>query len=117
MTYFYKEDENSIICYSGLGHKIDALRLKSAVSLCVYNMKKVSKWQSVLVKGTYRERTGSDAKAMLHKFVLGVKEIIKNEEKDQLNFVHEFSSGIKENDFPVVFTIEIDEITSSSRDF
>lgn len=35
ITYFYNEEQNNIICYSSNGHKINALRKKNAVSLCV----------------------------------------------------------------------------------
>ena len=115
ITYFYDEEENKIICYSGTGHKIDALRKKRAVSLCVSNINSVSNWESVLVKGNYKEHSGSGAKAILHKFSLGVKKIILTKEKRDLDFINQFTSKIRGNDIPVIFTIEIEDIISKRR--
>lgn len=112
ITYFYNENENNIICYSNIGHKITALRKKKQVSLCVSTIHSLNDWKSVVIKGTYKERSGSGAKAILHQFSLGIKKIIKNQENKELSFIHEFSCKVKNNDIPVIFTIEINDITS-----
>ena len=113
ITYFYKDDK--IICYSGEGHKIDAMRKHAPVSLEVSDIESVDHWQSIAVKGTYEEFEGSSAKALLHDFSLGIKDIILKKEHRGLNFISEFSAKIASNDMPIVFVINIEDITGKMR--
>lgn len=115
ITYFYDKDRNSIICYSGDGHKIMALRKNNAVALEVAEIENVNNWQSVLVEGVYEELENGDAKAQLHDFSLGVKDLIIKKERRDLNFISEFSSKIFNEDIPIVFTIRIEGITGKKR--
>ncbi len=115
ITYFYNEEQNNIICYSGNGHKINAMRKNNAISLSVSNIDSVNDWKSILIHGTYQEHTGSAAKALLHQFSLGVKDLILKKELRDLDFISQFSSKIYNDDIPVVFTIKIDEITGRMR--
>ncbi len=117
ITYFYDETQNNIVCYSGNGHKINALRKNNAISLCVTDIDSVNEWTSVLVQGTYKEHEGSEAKALLHEFSLGVKDLILKKEHRSLDFINQFSSKIYKDDTPVVFTIKIEEITGKRRKF
>lgn len=117
ITYFYNNEKNNIICYSGNGHKINALRKNNAISLSVSNIDSVNDWKSILIQGTYEEHTGSTAKALLHQFSLGVKELILKKELRDLDFISQFSSKISNDDIPVVFTIKIEEITGRKRKF
>ncbi|WP_425075941.1 pyridoxamine 5'-phosphate oxidase family protein [Psychroserpens sp. S379A] len=113
ITYFYKD--NRIICYSGEGHKIDAMRKHAPITLEVSNINSVSHWQSIAVHGTYEEFEGSAAKVLLHDFSLGIKDIILNKEQRDLNFISEFSAKIAKNDIPIVFVINIENITGKMR--
>ncbi len=113
ITYFYKD--NRIICYSGEGHKIDAMRKHAPITLEVSNINSVNHWQSIAVHGTYEEFEGSAAKALLHDFSLGIKDIILNKEQRDLNFISEFSAKIAKNDIPIVFVINIEDITGKMR--
>jgi nitroimidazol reductase NimA-like FMN-containing flavoprotein (pyridoxamine 5'-phosphate oxidase superfamily) len=115
ITYYYDKESNTIICYSGKGHKIDAMRKNNDVSLQIADIESVTKWKSVLVHGTFKQHFGSDAKANLHRFSLGVKEVILEKERRELNFISEFSSKIYNDDVPIVFIIEIEEITGKKR--
>ena len=117
ITYYYSEEQDIIICYSGLGHKISALRKNSNVSISIANIDSVNDWKSILVKGAYREQSGSTAKALLHQFSLGVKELILNKEMRDLDFISQFSSKIHTDNIPVVFTIAIKDITGRLRKF
>jgi|TARA_R110000751_G_scaffold168699_1_gene274631 nitroimidazol reductase NimA-like FMN-containing flavoprotein (pyridoxamine 5'-phosphate oxidase superfamily) len=117
ITYFYNEEQHNIICYSGNGHKTNALRKTNAVSLCVSVIDSVNSWESVLVQGIYEEHTGSSAKAILHQFSIGVKKIILNQEQRHLDFINQFSSRIYNDDIPIVFTINIEGITGKRREF
>jgi nitroimidazol reductase NimA-like FMN-containing flavoprotein (pyridoxamine 5'-phosphate oxidase superfamily) len=117
ITYFYNEEQHNIICYSGYGHKISALRKTNEVSLYVSVINSVNSWESVLVQGVYEEHTGSNAKAILHQFSTGVKKIILNQEQRRLNFINQFSSRIYNDDIPIVFTINIEGITGKRREF
>lgn len=117
ITYFYNEEQNNIICYSGNGHKINALRKNNAVSLSISNIDSVNDWKSILILGTYKEHTGSTAKSLIHQFSLGVKDLILKKELRDLDFISQFSSKIYNDDIPIVFTIEIDEIKGKKRIF
>jgi len=115
LTYFFDTENNVIIGYSAEGHKIRAMRKNENVSLVVSEVDSVNSWNSVLAQGTFKELSGSDAKAQLHIFSLGVKDLIIDKEHRKLNFISEFSSKIYKDDLPVVFQIKIDEITGKMR--
>ncbi|WP_456437112.1 pyridoxamine 5'-phosphate oxidase family protein [Psychroserpens sp.] len=113
ITYFFKD--NRVICYSGEGHKIVAMRKHTPISLEVSDITSVDEWKSIAVHGSYEEFEGSYAKALLHDFSLGIKDIILNKEHRDLNFISEFSAKIAKNDLPIVFVLNIEEITGKMR--
>jgi nitroimidazol reductase NimA-like FMN-containing flavoprotein (pyridoxamine 5'-phosphate oxidase superfamily) len=115
ITYYFDDITNSLIGYSGLGHKIKAMRLSNTVSIEVSEVDSVNNWRSVVVYGTYREFLGSSAKINLHKFSDGVKDVIKRTEGKDLNFLSEFSSKIYKEGLPIVFKIDIAELTGRER--
>ncbi len=115
ITYFYSEDENVIICYSGEGHKLTAMRKNNSVSLNVTEIESVNDWRSVLVHGVFEELEGSNSKAYLHQFSLGVKDLILKKEHRDLDFISEFSSKIYNDELPTVFLIKIKEVTGKMR--
>ncbi|WP_452228071.1 MULTISPECIES: pyridoxamine 5'-phosphate oxidase family protein [unclassified Lacinutrix] len=115
ITYFFDKESNAIICYSGDGHKMNAMRKNPRVSLLISDIKDVTDWRSVLVHGTFEQRFGSDAKAYLHKFSLGIKDILLEKEQSKANFISDFSSKIYKDDIPAVFLINIEEITGKKR--
>ena len=115
ITYFYDKQNNSIICYSGDGHKMNAMRKKAAVSLQVNEIYAINDWKSVLVHGIFEQHFGSDAKSYLHKFSLGIKDIIMELEHKEANFISEFSSKIYNEENPAVFLIKIEEMTGKKR--
>lgn len=115
ITYFFDADHNVIIGYSAEGHKVRAMRKNGSVSLGVSEVDSVNSWNSVLAQGTFIELSGSDAKAQLHIFSLGVKDLIINKEHRNLDFISEFSSKIYKDDLPIVFQIKVDEITGKMR--
>lgn len=113
ITYYF--DGERVICYSGEGHKIDAMRKHAPITLEVSDITTVNHWQSIAVHGTYEEFEGSAAKALLHEFSLGIKDIILKKEQRDLNFISEFSAKIAKNDLPVVFVINIEALTGKMR--
>lgn len=115
ITYYYDSINNTVIGYSGKGHKIKALRINRDVSMEVSVVNSVNNWESVMVQGIYREFEGSTAKINLHKFSEGVKAIINNREGKNLEFIGEFSSKIYKEGPPIVFKIEIEELTGRER--
>ncbi|AUC81139.1 pyridoxamine 5'-phosphate oxidase family protein [Lacinutrix sp. Bg11-31] len=117
ITYFYDEERNSIICYSADGHKLNALRKNNATSICITDIDSVNDWKSILIRGTFNLHYGSEAKAMLHQFSLGVKDIILKTENRDLDFISQFSSKIFNDNIPSVFTITVEEITGRMRKF
>ena len=110
ITYFYKDAK--IICYSNDGHKIKALRTNNAVALEVAEIGSVNNWQSAVAHGTYEELDGITAKAMLHEFSLGVKDVVLKKEFD---FIREFSVKIENGLIPIVFVIHVEEMTGKVR--
>ncbi|MCK0178404.1 pyridoxamine 5'-phosphate oxidase family protein [Flavobacteriaceae bacterium S0862] len=115
VTYYFDQVNNAIICYSGEGHKITAMRKNNAVSLQVLEVSTVNNWKSVLVHGKFEQHFGSDAKAYLHAFSLGVKDVIMEKEHIKLDYISEFSSKIYKGDNPIVYLIKIEEITGKKR--
>lgn len=115
ITYFYDKENNRIICYSGDGHKLNAMRKNHSVSLQVEEVISVTNWKSILVHGTFKQHFGSDSKALLHKFSLGVKDVILEKKHEKVDFISEFSSKIYNDDVPSVFVINIDELTGKMR--
>ena len=116
ITYYFDKENHAIICYSGDGHKMKAMRKSKEVCLQISVMNTVSDWKSVLVHGKFKQLFGSNAKAYLHQFSLGVKDIILEKEQIELDFIYEFSSKINEEGTPIVFMIEIEEMTGKKRD-
>ena len=117
ITYFYNQEQHNIIGYSANGHKINALRKNNSVSLSVTNIDSVNDWKSVLVHGSYKEHEGPTATALLHQFSLGVKDLILRKELRDLDFISQFSSKIHIDDMPIIFTINIEDITGRMRKF
>lgn len=115
ITYFFDIENNAIICYSDDGHKMNAMRKNNIVSLQVGEIEAVNQWKSILVHGIFEQHFGSDAKAYLHKFSLGIKDIIIEKEHRKVNFISDFSSEIYKDGFPIVFLIKINEITGKKR--
>lgn len=112
ITYFYDEEREILISYSGTGQKIDAMRINPSVSIGINEIEAIDKWRSVIIKGSYKEVKGADAKNLLHLFANGVKSII-NKEGRSLDFINEFSHKVAEEKIPIVYTIKID--ASSGR--
>ncbi|WP_299124307.1 pyridoxamine 5'-phosphate oxidase family protein [uncultured Winogradskyella sp.] len=115
ITYYFDEKQNIIIGYSAEGHKVRSMRKNPNVCLNISDIASVNSWMSVLVQGEYEELSGSEAKAQLHAFSLGVKDLIMTKEHRELDFISEFSSKIYNDDLPIIFIIKIDEITGKIR--
>jgi len=115
ITYYYDNSTNALLGYSGNGHKINALRIANGVSVEVSEIDTVNTWKSVLVQGSFYEFEGSTAKINLHKFSEGVKEIIRKKEGKDLKYLSEFSSKIYKEGPPIVFKIDIEELTGRER--
>tara|TARA_R110000868_G_scaffold169348_1_gene404352 strand:+ start:811 stop:1314 length:504 start_codon:yes stop_codon:yes gene_type:complete len=117
ITYYYNKAGNYIICYSAEGHKIKAMRNNKYVSLGVDEIISVNHWKSVLLEGKFEELKGPDAKYQLHEFANGVKKIMLTKEKKNVHFISEFSSKLYSEGIPVVYKINILEITGKKRNF
>lgn len=115
ITYFFEKEINALICYSGDGHKMSAMKKNSAVSLQVAEIDTVTNWKSVLVHGTFEQLSGTDARAYLHEFASGVKSVIQEKDEKKVNFISEFSSKVHHDDIPTVFIIKIEQLTGKKR--
>lgn len=118
ITYYYHQEpnNNSIISYSLEGHKIDSMRINGLVALQVDEIESVNQWRSVLVHGEFEELERIDAKKELREFSQGVKALINRDDDKDVQFIHEFSSKLEAgNGSPIVFRINIQEITGKKR--
>ncbi|EGV43899.1 flavin mononucleotide-binding protein [Bizionia argentinensis JUB59] len=115
ITYFFDAENNVIMGYSAQGHKINAMRRNRQVSISVSEIDSVDEWKSILVHGTFEEIPTTLAKAKLHIFSLGVKDLIINTEHRELNFINDFSIKIEKDVMPIVFQIKVEEITGKMR--
>ena len=115
ITYFYDPERNIVIGYSDHGHKIKALRINHNVCLEVACIDAIDHWESAQIKGVYKELFGNEAKSYLHDFSLGIKRLISEKEFRKLSFISEFSSDVSQDETPVIFKIEVEEITGRMR--
>ena len=116
ITYYHDADENCIISYSAVGHKIEAMRKNNAVCLQVDQIVSIINWKSIVVHGNYEELKGSTAKKYLHRFAEGVKRTFIRKEGAEPKFIGDFSSRLDERGMPVVYRINITEIGGKYRD-
>lgn len=116
ITYFFDSDNNTIIIYSSLGHKTEALQKNNAVSLGVTEIKTINNWKSVLALGNFIALSSTDARAYLRVFATGIKELIARKEEKHPLFISEFSSKIYQEKTPIVFKIKVDTITGKYRE-
>ena len=115
ITYYFDKKNITVIGYAGEGHKTKALRLNNAVSLEIAEIQSIDVWKSILIHGTFEELEGPDAKYGLHKFSLGVKKLIQEKEKQELHFISQFSGKTNPDAIPMVYQINIQEITGKER--
>lgn len=116
ITYYFDEEGGSLISYSSLGHKIEALRMNPQVSVQVEEIDSLNHWRSVVIYGKYEELSGSTARYELHKFCEGVKKLVNAKEQRTLKFLCDFSSKATSEKPPIVYRINIDEMTARRRD-
>ena len=116
VTYYYYNDNNYIISYSAEGHKIESMRINHCVSIEVDEITSINRWRSVLVHGLFEELERIDAKFLLHQFAEGVKKVISEREKENPQFIGEFSNKLKGEGTPVVYRIRIQGITGKQRE-
>ncbi|MDG4716434.1 pyridoxamine 5'-phosphate oxidase family protein [Winogradskyella marincola] len=115
ITYYYNDEENYIICYSGNGHKIRSMRRHTSISMTVTDIYSNNKWQSVMVHGQYKEAEGSTSKLYLHEFSLGIKNLVLKKEHKDLDYISQFSSKTFNMETPIVFLLNIDDITGKVK--
>ncbi len=116
ITYFYDEKEHCILSYANNGHKIAAMRENSAVAMQVDTIVSIDQWHSVLVHGKFEELEGSTAKQYLHRFSEGVQDVISKIEGASPRFIQDFSSRLQKRGMPIVYRINITDITGKYRE-
>lgn len=115
ITYFYDSKMNSILTYSGVGGKIEAMRKSTSVAFQIDEITSLDNWKSVLILGEYEELTGIDAKHLLHVFSEGVKKVILEKENRSTEFIGDFSSKLDTDGYPIVYRINISEIKGKQK--
>lgn len=115
ITFHYDADSKSILSYSTEGHKIDAMKMNTAVALQVDEISSIQDWKSVLVHGTFEELQGSTAKQYLHKFAQGVQATIAEKEGSGPKFISDFSSRLTQKGMPIMYRIIINDISGKFR--
>lgn len=115
ITYYYDKKRITVIGYTGEGHKTKALRKNNSVALEVAEIESINNWKSILIQGAFEELEGPDAKYELHKFSLGVKELITEKENKEIHFIPQLSGKTNPEAIPIVYRINIQEITGKER--
>lgn len=115
ITFYFDDEQEAIISYSGAGQKINAMRNSPNISLQADEIITLQNWKSVMVLGTFQELSGIDAKHMLHIFSEGVKKVISKKENKNLTYLEEFSSKMESSDELIVYRIKINEIKGMER--
>lgn len=115
ITYFFNSEANIIIGYSDHGHKVNSMQKHNKVCVEVTEIDAIDHWESAQAHGTFEQIYGSEAKAYLHQFSLGIKHLITKKENRNLDFISDFSSKISKDEIPVVFIIKVEEITGRMR--
>ncbi len=115
ITYFYDAENKCILSYSTNGHKIDAMRRHEHIVLQVEQMKTIQDWTSIQVHGTFEELEGSAAKKYLHKFAQGVQSAVERINDEKPKFIGDFSSRLQEREMPIVYRMNINDITGKIR--
>lgn len=107
VTYYFDQENNYLISYSGEGHKIDAMRQKPFVCVEVEEIEHLNSWDTVLLYGKYEEVHGADARHVLHVFSRGVAEVIRQQTGETPQQLKEFSRPASESNHPVVYRIRV----------
>ena len=115
ITYYYDQNNITVIGYTGEGHKTKALQLNNAVSLEIAEILSIDNWRSILIQGRFEKLEGPDAKYGLHEFSLGVKKLIKEKDKKELQFTPQFTGKTNPEALPIVYRINIKKITGKER--
>lgn len=115
MTYYYDTDSKSIISYSSLGHKINAMRKNNEVCLQVDEIDALNNWRSVIVHGTFEELHQIDAKYYLQQFSKGVKDLISRKQDNAPSYLGDFSSRVSMERVPIVYRIINLEVSGKYR--
>ncbi|MEX0289970.1 MAG: pyridoxamine 5'-phosphate oxidase family protein [Flavobacteriaceae bacterium] len=115
ITYFHDREEDYILSYSSEGVKIEAMRAYDAVAFQVDEVDSIQNWRSVLIHGKFEELEGSTAKLVLHKFAQGVQETISKTGRTSPKFIGDFSSRLSQRKMPIVYRINISEISGKYR--
>jgi hypothetical protein len=110
ITYYY-DQKDSILAYASEGHKIEAMRKNTAVSLQVEEINGVKDWISILVHGEFKEITGANANFLLHEFADGVKAIIHKKENLMPQYISEFTIDVYSRGITIVYRIKITKMT------
>ena len=116
ITYHFDDANDAIISYSAEGHKMDAMRENSLVSLQVEEIESNNNWLSVLAHGTFEELKGIESKSQLDQFAEGVKSTNTQKEHSHPEFISEFSSTSNSKNVPIVYRFKINEITGKRKD-
>jgi len=115
ITYFHDAEEKSILSYSAEGHKLEAMRQHDSVAFQVDDIESIQNWRSVQVHGKFEALTGSTAKKYLHRFAEGVQETIARLKGEHPKFIQDFSARLQNGNVPVVYRIQITDITGKVR--
>ena len=100
ITYYYDQENNCLVSYSSEGYKIKAMRNR----------------RTVLVHASFEELFQIDAKYELHEFAKGIKSIIEKKENYKPSSIGEFSTKLHGGGVPVVYRLNIGEVTGRKRE-
>jgi len=111
ITYYYDEQENSIMAFSTFGHKIEGMRANTTVCLYIDKIESVRKWKTIVIHGEYEELDKMDNEFYLKKLGQGIKDILHSSDQKETRDMAEFSNVKLSKGDPIVFQTRIWDIT------
>ncbi len=107
ITYYYDAAQNSLVCYTAEGHKVDIMRQNPQVCVEVSEVDDLSHWRSVILEGRFEEMTGRDSIDVLQALIRNLEPMINQEGKQHVERIREMARAT-ETSPKVTYRIHID---------
>lgn len=111
ITYYFDKAENCILGYSVHGHKIEGMRKNTTVCMYIDSITSVKNWKSILIHGSFEELSKVDSAFYLNRLREGVRDLLNDTNDKETRAMEEFSNVKFPQGEPIVYRINIWDIT------
>ena len=115
ITYYFDKAENCILGYSVQGHKIEGMRKNTTVCMYIDSITSVNNWKSILIHGSFEELSKVDSAFYLNRLGEGVRYLLNDTNYKETRAMEEFSNVKFPQGEPIVYRINIWDITGRKR--